>query len=118
VLGREDLRDRPEFRNAEARNRHRVQLTELLDSEFRRRSTSEWLSRLQGVLPVAPVRGLAEALDSDFLRETGMLAQVEHPSKPDLRLLAAPLRFDGRRPALRACSPLGRDTDSILGENT
>lgn len=116
VLGREDLRQRPEFRTAEARNSHRGQLTELLDTEFRRRSTQEWLSRLQGVLPVAPVRGLAEALDSDFLRETGMLAQVEHPAKPDLRVLAAPLRFDGERPPLRACSALGRDTGDILGE--
>jgi crotonobetainyl-CoA:carnitine CoA-transferase CaiB-like acyl-CoA transferase len=116
VLGRADLREMPEFRTAEARNSHRVRLTEVLDAEFRRRSTSEWLSLLQGVLPVAPVRGLAEALDSDFLREAGMLAQVDHPSRPGLRLLASPLRFDGRRPPLRACAALGQDTDSILGD--
>ena len=115
ALGREDLRDMPEFATPAARNLHRGLLTEVLDDEFRKQPTAHWMSRLGGVLPVAPVCGLAEALDSDFLRESGMLAQVPHPAKPALRVLANPLRFDGARPPLRACSPLGADTEAVLG---
>ncbi|MBB3180923.1 CaiB/BaiF CoA-transferase family protein [Variovorax sp. Sphag1AA] len=114
VLGRHDLAAAPEFGTAAARNENRGKLTQALDAEFRRQPTSHWLSRLQGVLPVAPVRSLSDALESDFFRESGMLAEVEHPAKPSLRLLANPLKFDGLRPALRACSPLGADTDDVI----
>lgn len=113
-LDRRDLATRPEFATAAARNQHRGQLTELLDGELRRHPTSHWLAKLQGVLPVAPVRGLAEALDSEFLQESGMLTEMDHPAKPGLRLLASPLKFDGQRAALRACSPLGADNEQVL----
>jgi len=116
AIGREDLRERLEFQTMAARNQHRVQLTELLDAEFRRHPTSHWLACLEGVLPVAPVRGLADALQSDFVRESGMVSQVSHPAKAGLRVLSNPLKFDGRRPPLEACSPLGADTGRIVGQ--
>ncbi|MET0541373.1 MAG: CoA transferase [Variovorax sp.] len=115
AIGREDLRDVPAFQTNAARNKNRAQLSALLDAEFARQPTSHWLAKLEGVLPVAPVRGLAEALESDFVRESGMLSEIEHPAKPHLRVLSNPLKFDGRRPSLRACSALGADTDRILG---
>jgi crotonobetainyl-CoA:carnitine CoA-transferase CaiB-like acyl-CoA transferase len=110
VLGRQDLAERPEFRTMASRNEHREALTGLLDAEFRQHPTHHWLARLEGVLPVAPVRSLEEALRSDFARESGMLAEVSHPARDALRVLSSPLRFDGQRPELRACSPLGADT--------
>lgn len=114
VLGQGELRERPEFRTAQLRHQNQAQLTTILDAAFRAHPTRHWLARLQGVLPVAPVRGLAEALDSDFLRECGMLAAVNHPARGELKLLASPLRFDGRRPPLRPCAPLGHDTEAVL----
>lgn len=114
ALQRPDLGERPEFRTLAARHAHREPLSQALDAEFRRHPTRHWLALLEGRLPVAPVRGLAEALDSDFVREAGMLADVAHPARP-LRMLANPLKFDGRRPPLAPCSPLGADTGSVLG---
>jgi crotonobetainyl-CoA:carnitine CoA-transferase CaiB-like acyl-CoA transferase len=114
VLGRDDLRDDPAFGTPQARNSHRARLSEVLDAEFGRQPTRYWLERLEGVLPVAPVRGLAEALESDFVRESGMRAEVPHPARPDLQVLASPLKFDGERPTLRACPPLGANTEEIL----
>jgi len=114
VLGREELRDLPEFRTSQLRHQNQARLTEMLDAQFRTQPTSYWLARLQGMLPVAPVHSLEQALDSEFLRECGMLAAVAHPAKSELKLLASPLRFDGRRPPLRACAPLGHDTQAVL----
>lgn len=114
VLCRDDLRNDPEFRTIADRNAHRIRLTEVLDGEFRKQSTSFWLQRLEGRLPVAPVRGLADALESDFIRESGMLAEIDHPARPALRVLASPLKFDGQRPPLTACSALGADTEQVL----
>ncbi|MGJ7498482.1 CaiB/BaiF CoA transferase family protein [Variovorax sp. RT4R15] len=117
-IGREDLRALPEFETADARHTNRAQLSTLLDAEFAGQPTRHWLAKLEGVLPVAPVRGLAEALESDFFRESGMLAEVEHPAKHRLQVLANPLKFNGQRPTLRACSALGADTEEILSAVT
>ncbi|HYG41979.1 MAG TPA: CoA transferase [Bordetella sp.] len=113
VLNRADLETLPDFRTAAARHQNRERLTALLDAEFKRHPTRHWLSLLEGVLPVAPVLGLAQALQTDFFRESGMLSTVEHAAKPDFHVLANPLKFNGQRPVLRACSPLGADTNTL-----
>lgn len=114
VLKREDLATMPEFRTVQARHQNRHHLTEILDAEFRHHPNRHWLALLEGVLPVAPVLGLDQALQSDFLKESGMLTSIAHPEKAQLHMLANPLKFDGQRPALRACSALGADTEAIL----
>src|SRR5690606_2445241 len=108
------LGERPEYATPASRHENRRALTEILDAEFRQHSTEDWLARLQGVLPVAPVRDLRHALTSDFVRESGMIAQFEHPLNPELRMLSSPLKFNGTRPALTACSPIGADTQAVL----
>ncbi|MGC3987396.1 MAG: CoA transferase [Pseudorhodoferax sp.] len=113
-LERTDLAAMAEFRTPASRDAHRVQLSELLDAQFRTHPTAHWLALLQGALPVAPVNDLPGALDSDFLRECGMLTTMDHPARPGMRMLASPLRFDGQRPALRPCAPLGADTQAVL----
>jgi crotonobetainyl-CoA:carnitine CoA-transferase CaiB-like acyl-CoA transferase len=114
ATGREDLRSAPEFQTSFARNKNRTQLSDLLDGEFRRHPTAYWLGKLEGVLPVAPVRGLADALESDFFHESGMLTEIDHPARPGLRVLGSPLKFDQQRPPLAPCSALGADTESVL----
>ena len=114
ALGRPELVEDPRFRLNRDRFAHREALTEVLDREFQTRPTAEWLKVLSGVLPVAPVRGLAEALDNPFLAETGMIQSSPHPSKPDFKVLASPIRVDGRRPDLAPCPPLGADNGQVL----
>jgi crotonobetainyl-CoA:carnitine CoA-transferase CaiB-like acyl-CoA transferase len=115
AIGRTDLRDVPEFRTLATRHENCARLTKLLDAEFRRHPTRHWLGKLEGVIPVAPVRGLAETLQSDFfIRESGLLTEVQHPAKPNLRVLASPLKLNGQRPPLSACSPLGADNASVI----
>ncbi|MCD9029732.1 CoA transferase [Luteimonas sp. BDR2-5] len=116
VLVRPDLGEMPEFRTMAARHANREYLTQVLDAEFGRHPTGYWLEQLEGRLPIAPVLGLAEALESDFIRESGMLSDVSHPAKPQLRVLANPLKFDGRRPALKACSARGEDGETVMTE--
>lgn len=115
VVGRTDLAADPRFASPASRHEHQRALTDAIDAEFRKQPTDYWLSRLQGVLPVAPVRTLAEALESEFVLESGMLTNVKHPQQEHLRVLANPLKFDGRRPDLAPCSPLGADTEAVLG---
>jgi crotonobetainyl-CoA:carnitine CoA-transferase CaiB-like acyl-CoA transferase len=108
ALGREDLDRDPRFSSQAARLAHREALTEVLDAEFRRQPSRYWLEKLSGVVPVAPIHDLRQALESPFVAKTGMVRSIAHPRRPDLKVLASPVRIDGVRPEPSACEPLPR----------
>jgi crotonobetainyl-CoA:carnitine CoA-transferase CaiB-like acyl-CoA transferase len=116
AIHRPDLKSDARFRSQELRRQNRTVLTDVLDGEFRRRTTSEWLGQLSGVLPVAPVYEVDQALDSAFVRQTGMVRTVQHPQRDDLRVLANPLKIDGMRPRQTAARDLGADNARVVGE--
>jgi crotonobetainyl-CoA:carnitine CoA-transferase CaiB-like acyl-CoA transferase len=97
------------FASIALRREHKAELIALLDREFSRRSTAQWLAALQGVLPIAPVLDLAAALANPFVHARGLIQSTPHPARPDLRLLANPILLDGRRLPGRVCSALGAD---------
>jgi crotonobetainyl-CoA:carnitine CoA-transferase CaiB-like acyl-CoA transferase len=89
---------------------------DIVDGELKRESTAFWLDKLNGVLPVAPVLDLAQALDSPFLRTTDMIHTIGHPAKPDMRVLSNPIKINGERLEQQPCSPYGADTQAYVGE--
>jgi len=114
VLAREDLAAHPHYADAIARREHRDALTAVLDAEFERETTAHWLGRLQGLLPVAPVYDLPQALDSPFADAVGMVRALPHPARPDFRVLANPIKLDGARLPSRPAPALGEHTDELL----
>lgn len=115
-IGRPDLLRDPRFATAADRRASRETISMLLDDAFRSATTAEWMQRLGGKLPVAPVLDLPKALDNPYVASVGMIQAVPHPAEPALRLLASPVKLDGLRPPSRVCSPLGGDTDALLRE--
>jgi crotonobetainyl-CoA:carnitine CoA-transferase CaiB-like acyl-CoA transferase len=116
AIGRTDLAADPRFSTQSLRQANREALTALIDEELKRESKAYWLSKLNGVLPVAPVLDLAEALDSPFLQSTQMINTVTHPAKPAMRVLSNPIKIDGERLSQTPCSAYGADTDAYIGE--
>ncbi len=116
ALGRQDLATHPEFATREARRANRDHLTAVLDAELSKATTTEWLTRLQGQLPAAPVNDLAQALDNPFAHAVGMVRTVPHPTRPDFKALANPIVLDGERLPSRSAPALGADTDALLRE--
>lgn len=106
----------PRFADFESRGRHRAELLEILSARFAERPTAEWLDRLRGMVPIAPVRTLEEALDVDELRGRAMLAEYEHPSFGTVRSVGLPLTLSGFEPKYTAGPSLGADGDAILQE--
>jgi len=106
----------PRFADAAARREHRDALATQLNDTFARHTTSHWMDRLAGSLPLAPVLNLPQALDNPFVQQVGMVQPVPHPQAPNQRMLASPIRVDGQRLPARACSALGADTDALLAE--
>ena len=116
ALGRPEIGADPRFASSEARRAHRDELTTVLDSALGEDTTAHWLERLRGLLPVAPVHDLSEALDNPFAAAVGMVRTVPHPRRADFRVLANPVKLDGQRPPSRSAPVLGADTEKLLIE--
>jgi crotonobetainyl-CoA:carnitine CoA-transferase CaiB-like acyl-CoA transferase len=114
ALNRTDLGADARFASPQSRHDNRQALTEVLEQELSRAPTRHWLGKFEGRLPVAPVLDVASALDSEFVREVGMIRQVPHPAKPDFRVLTNPLKINGERLDVAVCSPLGADNGELL----
>jgi len=114
AIGLPALPTEPRFGTRAQRQDNREALTAIIDAEMRKQPNAHWLKRLGGVLPIAPVLDLSDALDNAFLRETGMIRGVPHPEKEDMRTLANPIKVDGQRLDQTVCSALGADNDRYL----
>jgi crotonobetainyl-CoA:carnitine CoA-transferase CaiB-like acyl-CoA transferase len=117
-LGRNDLLTDARFASSEARRLNREVLSAVLDEEFRKFTTEEWLKRLAGKLPVGPVYDLPQALENPFVARSGMIRTVAHPANPGLKLLSNPLKVDGARPNSGVCASLGADNATYLPART
>jgi crotonobetainyl-CoA:carnitine CoA-transferase CaiB-like acyl-CoA transferase len=106
----------PRFATMPLRREHRDALTAALDAVFETDTTADWLARLQGVLPAAPVYDMAQALENPFPIATGMIRTTPHPLRPDFRSFANPIKLDGARLPAASAPALGADTDRTLRE--
>lgn len=116
AVGRPELAAEERFRGFAERFANRDALADILDGEFRRATTGEWMQRLGGRVPAAPVLTLPQALENPHFHATGGVLTLAHPKRPDLKMIAAPIRIDGRRPGASAGPALGADTEALLGE--
>ena len=85
---------------------HKAALLAILKPRFAARTTDEWLRRLQGRVPCAPVNTLEEALADEQVRQREMILEIEHPRFGTLREVASPIKTDGV--GLRAIIPSAR----------
>ena len=116
ALGRPDLKTDDRFATSPLRRQNRDALTEVLDRELRKRPTREWIEAFAGLLPVAPVYEMDEALDADFPHRTGMIRNVPVAGREDFRVLGNPIKVDGKRPEQTAAPTLGADNDALLAK--
>jgi crotonobetainyl-CoA:carnitine CoA-transferase CaiB-like acyl-CoA transferase len=116
VINASQIANDPRFATVSLRREHRDELTPLLDAEFEKDTTAAWLTKLQGVLPAAPVYDMAQALENPFPIESGMIRNTPHPKRADFRSFANPIKLDGERLPARSGPALGADTDAVLQE--
>lgn len=114
VLGAPDLAEDPRFLTFPDRFANRQTLLPLLRARFATRTTAEWLERLRGRVPCAPVNDVRQALADEQVLARDMIVAVDHPEFGPLREVRSPIRTEGeiRRP--RRAPRLGEDTDEVL----
>jgi crotonobetainyl-CoA:carnitine CoA-transferase CaiB-like acyl-CoA transferase len=104
----------PRFATFGDRLAHKAALVPILKARFAERTTAEWLARLRGRVPCAPVNTVAQALDDEQVAARDMIVEVKHPRFGVLREVGSPVKTEGAAPNLAPAPALGQHTDEIL----
>ena len=117
ALGKPEWATDPEYTTFAARLKNRERITEELDAVLMTATTEEWMSRLRGKVPIAPVYDVRQALDNPFVAEQQLVLDFEHVEHGNIRGVASPVRLDGGDAHPRRAAPrLGEDTEALLDE--
>ena len=113
-LGHPEWISDPDFANFAARLKHRDRVTQMLDAALMADTTTAWIERLAGKVPVAPVFDVAQALDSAFVTERGGVQDFHYADGRSARLMTNPIRVDGVALPHRAAPRMGEDNVALL----
>jgi crotonobetainyl-CoA:carnitine CoA-transferase CaiB-like acyl-CoA transferase len=106
----------PRFATFADRLAHKDVLVPILKARFAARTTAEWLARLRGKVPCAPVNTIAQALEDEQVRARDMIIEVKHPQFGVLREVASPVKTAGAITNPAPAPALGQHTDGLLRE--
>ncbi|MCB0154616.1 MAG: CoA transferase, partial [Anaerolineae bacterium] len=95
VLEAPELAADPRFASFATRYEHREALIADLKQRFLSRPTADWLARLRGQVPCAPVNSLAEALADEQVLARQMITEVEHPEFGPLKQVRTAIHVPG-----------------------
>ncbi len=119
AIDRPDLLQDERFDKMTKLAKNREALDRELQDAFSRRSTAEWLRRLEELdVPCEAVRDIAEAIEHPQVRATEMVVPVPHVLGGEVRLVANPVHLSETPDPLRRrySSPplLGQHSEDIL----
>ena len=114
AIARPQWKEDARFSSFKERLAHREHLTELIDEALSSKTTEQWLDKLSGLIPVAPVNDIAQALENPFVTEHGRLQTLTHPTKGDYRLVANPVHASAGESPSNPAPRLGEHTESLL----
>jgi crotonobetainyl-CoA:carnitine CoA-transferase CaiB-like acyl-CoA transferase len=115
IAGAEHLASDDRFATIPARRENLAALSEAVDAVMMADTTANWMTRLGGRVPFAPVLNVAEALENPYVSEIGMLESVDHSDADgkQLRTLASPFRINGERLTSTRAPNLGEQTGEV-----
>jgi crotonobetainyl-CoA:carnitine CoA-transferase CaiB-like acyl-CoA transferase len=104
------------FISPQLRATHRRELTDLLNSSLRRRTTAEWIEVLHRQhIPCGPILDLQQVFADPQVRHNGMVREHDHPTAGPRQLLGFPLQLSEAAAAIHLPAPaLGERTEAIL----
>ena len=118
VMGRPDLIDDARFATLKDRVGMMDEVDRIVGSWTAQHSKEGAFRRmLDGGVPCAPVRTLAEVMEDENMHARGSLQWQDHPELGRIVIMHSPMRYAGADPvALEPSRALGADTDRILAE--
>jgi crotonobetainyl-CoA:carnitine CoA-transferase CaiB-like acyl-CoA transferase len=113
-----DLSLRENFSTEDLQIANRIELNEILASEFLKKTTSQWMESLesQGVL-CARINSFQEAAADPQIACNNMVVSMTDPEVGELKLLGTPVRLKGTPPQLKSFPPkLGQHNKAVALE--
>ena len=116
ALGADALLADPRFVDNAGRMAHRAELVESLGACTRARTTADVVEALTAVgVPVGPILGYDEILESEHARAREMVVAQQHPTAGAVRVLGVPYKLGASPASARTPAPtLGQHTDEAL----
>jgi crotonobetainyl-CoA:carnitine CoA-transferase CaiB-like acyl-CoA transferase len=94
VAGCPELVRDPRYAFNADRVRHRADLVPLLEVILKTRTKADWLGALEEAkVPCGAINSLDEVFVDPQVQERGMVRTWQHPVKPDLKLVASPIKM-------------------------
>lgn len=119
AMGAKEWGEDPRFAKNIDRAENLPELQKFLHERFLTNSQAFWLSKLsEADVPVAPVRSIAETMNSEEVRKRDMILSLERENDEQVRVLGSPLKLSESQVAKNAKPPprLAEHTREVLSE--
>tara|TARA_B100000745_G_C19929205_1_gene312795 strand:- start:22 stop:465 length:444 start_codon:yes stop_codon:yes gene_type:complete len=117
IMGSPELSEDPRFKTFADRMQNREILGPLLKNLSLKKTTTEWLDKLRGKVPCAPVNTVEQALSDPQIEYDEMVISTEHPTLGTIRQPANPIKISSALPKHQIGPALGQHTTQILQEH-
>jgi crotonobetainyl-CoA:carnitine CoA-transferase CaiB-like acyl-CoA transferase len=119
ALGAPELGDDPRFANNADRMRNLPALEAALTPLFKRRTSAEWLRRLEEAgVPAGPVLDVGQMHTDPQALAREMIVETMHPTAGKVASLGLPIKFSETPGSVRRAAPvLGQHTREVLREH-
>jgi crotonobetainyl-CoA:carnitine CoA-transferase CaiB-like acyl-CoA transferase len=116
ALQASELAADPRFATNADRQWAREELVIEIERRLTRRTTGEWLARMEAAgIPAGPILDLATAFSDPVAAGRGMRVDVDHPVAGRISQVGAPWKLDGGSSPIRMAPPvLGEHTAEVL----
>ncbi len=115
-IDREDLLTHPDFCDQAGRSGNRLRLNEELETALSKRTTAEWVIRLNKIgVACGPVYRIDEMFEDDQVRHLNLVRKIQHSQLGNLNVLAQPIRLSESCPIETQPAPvLGEHVEHVL----
>ena len=118
TIGRTDLLEEPRYRNPQDRFACNDEVDAIIGAWTARRDKRTVMETLNRAgVPAGAVFDTQDLMDDESLRKTGMLAEVDHPTRGRVVLPGWPVKMSASPTPSLTCPPtLGEHTDAVFSE--
>ena len=115
-MGREDLKDHPDYATNSVRVNHRGAMVSMLQEIFLTRPVAEWVEDLQAAnVPCGPINDLADVFADPQVLARNMYLEMPHPTLGSIKQTGLPIKFSLTPGGLDRHTPLlGEHNQEIL----
>ena len=118
LVDRQDLRDHPDYAEAEARSKNRDALNQEIETFISQETSEYWVELLnKNGVPSGPIYNIDEAFEDPQVKHLEMAKTVSGHARGDIELVGQPIRMS-RTPSSMTMPPpdYGEHTEEILKE--